>query len=323
MKKSNVLAWILAVSAALSILFFFVGSTYPFRILAWIPVLGLLTLLIGVLAALKGEKVPLPVVLKSIITILVIACGFLFTRKVYDAILLGCCLECIVGLLIFQIGKAVRLADMKTEMDPKSSKDTKKENIPLESIRGEYDTSISNALGIETFTIGKEFPWKQYVYPGDHIVPDINMGGFDVIASLTDLTNQEKYTFGKSEIKVSIFEYSGVPFVIMNYDDIVRLQFSINIQKMKAEARQVWVADKENSLVKVFLLESNDGTLQGIRSFDLKTMPILKGILSKQLSEDKEEIDGKIRYGECLFDVKQMEVMAQYTEVIPRPEIEL
>lgn len=323
MKKSNVLAWILAVSAALSILLFFVGNILPFRILAWIPALGLLMLLIGVVSALKGEKMPSPVVLKTIFAILVIACGFLFTRKVYDAILLGCCFECLVGLLVFQIGKAFRSEDTNPQKGPKLSKDTKTGDNSSEPIHGKKNTAISDALGIETFTIGKVFPWKQYVYPGDHIVPDINMGGFDVIASLTDLTNQEKYAFGTSEIKVSIFEYSGVPFVIMNYDDIVRLQFSINIQKMKAEARQVWVEDKENSLVKVFLLESNDGTLQGIRSFNLKTMPVLKGILSQQLSEDKEEIDGKIRYGESLFEVRQMEVMAQYTEIIPRPEIEL
>ena len=50
---------------------------------------------------------------------------------------------------------------------------------------------------------------------------------------------------------------------------------------------------------------------------------VLKKIISAQLQMEKEEIDGLIAIVESQFDVRQMEVMAQYTEIIPRPEIGL
>ena len=297
MKKTNIAIWGIAIAALLSIVFFFKGWILPFRILASVFVAIILLFIIGIIASVKDikkemGKMPGPMVALVIAAVILVGGGFIFTKNVLDAILLGCAFSTIIGTIFMLFDK-------------------------------QFDVMMKDALKLDSFVIGKVFPWKEYVYPGDHITPDINMSGFDVVASFTDLTEKEAQAFSSSEIKVSVFEYLGLPFIIFNYDDVVRLQFSINIQKMKDWARETWVNDKENGFVCVFLLESNDGTLKGIRHFELKMMPVLKRIISTQLQMTREDIDGLIRVVESQFDVPQMEVMAQYTEIVPRSESEL
>ena len=326
MKKGNYVFWGIALIDVLTILFFALKWQVAFRVLGWVSVSVLIIFILGIIASIKDLKKDLGgtpgfLVAMIVFAIVLIGGGFIFTRSVLDAILLGCSLSGIVWVLLAAWGINRKVVDNKkasTESTQETNKEAKKSTVAKE-----FDVMLKDALRIDTFEIGKRFPWDEYVYPGDHITPDINMKGFDVIASFTDLTPKEEQAFGTSEIKVSIFEYLGMPFIILNYDDIVRLQFSINIQKVKAGAREEWVNDKVNGFIRVFLLESNDGSLRGIRHFELKMITVLKKIISAQLQMEKEEIDGLIAIVESQFDVRQMEVMAQYTEIIPRPEIGL
>lgn len=327
MKRVNLAIWGIAIAAALTILFFFFGWNQPFRILGWIGVAVVLFFVIGVAASFKEwnkdlDITPNPMRFLVAVVLILIGCGFIFTRNIADALLLGCSFTGLVGAPLVIWATKDKGAEKKEPENTAQESEAKQAPGPLVK---DFDEMISSgeAFKIESFSIGGVFPWKEYVYPGDHIVPDLNMKGFDVIASYTDLTPQEVQAFATSEIKVSIFDYLGMPFIIMNYDDVVRFQFSINIQKMKGWAREEWVNDKENGFVRVFLLESKDGTLRGIRHFELKMMPVIKRIVSMQLQMERDDIDGLIHVVEGQFDVQQMEVMAQYSEIVQRPEVEL
>lgn len=325
MKKSNLVFWGILLIDVLTILFFVLKWQVPFKIFGWVSAAVLTIFVLGVVASIKDLKKDLgkaPGFMVAMITIAIVLIGggFIFTRNILDAILLGCSFSGIVWVLLFAWGINRKGVDQKTsEIAPEATTD----GLKMSHVNKLSDEMLEGALRIDSFKIGELFPWKQYVYPGDHITPDINMNGFDVIASFTNLTPKEEQAFATSEIKVSIFEYLGMPFVILNYDDIVRLQFSINVQKMKEWAREEWVKDKDNGYIRVFLLESNDGTLRGIRHFELKMIAVLKRIVSVQLQMEKDDIDGLIRVAEGQFDVRQMEVMAQYTEIVPAPGIEL
>ena len=325
MKGTKITTWIIGLSAVLAISLFFMGARFPFHIFAWFSVVAVLFSLAPVAAKAvmrrKGKKTA-PIAITYWIPYLALPCGFIFSKNVYDALLLGCAFFIIVGLLaslFLKQNETIRLE--KDAAGPSGDEEEKDGGGDSVLSSQQLDKMVKESLRIDSFTIGEVFPWSEYVYPGDHVTPDLNMGGFDVVASFADLTPQEDQAFSTSEIKLSIFEYGNIPFILMNYDDVVRLQFSINIQKMKKGFRETWVRDEKNSLVRVYLLESNDGTLRGIRSFEMKMMTVLKRILSKQLSMTREEIDNRIRYAESLFDVRQMEVMAQYSEIVPRPGV--
>lgn len=331
MKKANLIIWGVAAAAALTILFFFLGWRLPFRLFGWVSVAVTVFFIIGVIASIKDLKkdldgAPNPMIFLIVAAVILVGCGFIFTRDIADALLLGCSFAGVIGapLMAWAANHKKVEKTEREEVDLESEIETEPTPEPGPSVK-EFDEMVNSGefFKIDSFVIGKVFPWKEYVFPGDHIIPDINMNGFDVVASFTDLTPQEDQAFATSEIKVSLFEYLGMPFIIMNYDDVVRLQFSINIQKMKPWAREHWVDDKENCFIRVFLLESNDGTLRGIRHFELKMMPVLKRIVATQLQMERDDIDGLIRVVEGQFDVPQMEVMAQYTEIVPRPEAEL
>ena len=327
MKKAHLAIWGIALAAALTILFFFLGWSQPFRIIGWVSVMVVVFFIFGVVASIKDLKKDLgkgmnPMVILIVAAVLLIGCGFIFTRNVADALLLGCAFAGVVAAPL--MAWATKDKGEEKKENEKRALAPEPEPAPGPVVK-EFDEMIQSGelFKVESFMIGEEFPWKQYVYPGDHITPDVNMNGFDVVASFTDLTPQEDQAFATSEIEVSLFEYLGMPFIIMNYDNVVHLQFSINIQKMKDWAREQWLNDKENGFIRVFLLESNGGTLRGIRHFELKMMPVLKKIVATQLQMEREDIDGLIQVVEGQFDVPQMEVMAQHTEIVPRPEAEL
>lgn len=170
-------------------------------------------------------------------------------------------------------------------------------------------------LRIETFILGEKFPWFEYAYPGNHITPVINSESFDVVISLKDIAWKEKRAFSMVLPVISIFIYKAIPFIVANFDDMIVVQFSINILKMKIESIDHWLKSDYN-LVRFFLLEGNNGTLVSYIHLTLPHMKELKKIIATQRQLNREQIDSIIEEGEAKFSQYEMMVNATYVDAI-------
>lgn len=328
MKKTYIIGGIAAIVAILAIILFFLKAVLPFHILAWICVIPVFLLLFGYIATvidLRKDKtrIPFSLTLPLLLALILIASGFLCTRTVSDALLLGCCFVCLLGVPLFLMalkdGKKAKPVDAKPK---EPSKPSTSKVVPEEMFK--------ESMNLDSFTIGEVFPWKEYAYPGDHVSPVLNAEGFDVVASFTDITEDEDEAFASSEIKVSLFVHNSViPFIVFNYGDVARIQFSLNILKMKEGYRKLWIDNNDYNTVNVYLLEGRDATLVGIRRFSLNLMPEIRKAVAKELEFaqkgylDKDTIDSEIKRVESIVSVPQMEQFASHSEIVPRPEIEL
>ncbi len=169
-----------------------------------------------------------------------------------------------------------------------------------------------NDISIESFVIGEKFPWHEYAYIGDHTTPVLNQKSFDVIVSLCDVTWKEKKALTMIVPTISIFIHKTIPFIILNFDDVILVQFSINIKKLKPEAMDKWL-DSDNNFVRCFLLEGNNGTLEASMYFNYNQMGVLKRLLTSQRSLTKGQIDDIIQEGESKYSIYEMIACATYT----------
>ena len=54
--------------------------------------------------------------------------------------------------------------------------------------------------------LGEKFPLKKYIQPGDFSTVMLTASGFDVIISLTDITEQEEYAIADEVFDVYIVD---------------------------------------------------------------------------------------------------------------------
>ena len=170
----------------------------------------------------------------------------------------------------------------------------------------------SQDLRVETFRLGEKFPWPEYAYTGEHVTAVINNLSFDLVISMCGLTMKEKMAIATELPVISIFIYKSIPFFIINFGDIVVSQVSINVLKMKEEIRDHWFASDYN-IIRCFLLEGHDGTLQADRTFSFPYMRELKRLLKVQLSLDLQQIDHIIDEAESKYSICEMQIRATYT----------
>ena len=146
---------------------------------------------------------------------------------------------------------------------------------------------------ILVYEIGEKFPMEGYNSLGDHISVALNSSSFDVVISLTGLSEQEKKAIKDDEFEVYIAATKLVPFIILKFGDVFKTDMTINIKKMNPNILNIWFESNVDT-VNIFLLEGNDATLQCIRPFKFEHMDILKSICKKQLKNTMEEIDSHI-----------------------------
>lgn len=146
---------------------------------------------------------------------------------------------------------------------------------------------------ILVYEIGEKFPMEGYNSLGDHISVALNSSSFDVVISLTGLSEQEIKAIEDDEFEVYIAATKLVPFIILKFGDVFKTDMTINIKKMNPNILNIWFESNVDT-VNIFLLEGNDATLQCIRPFKFEHMDILKSICKKQLKNTMEEIDSHI-----------------------------
>lgn len=151
------------------------------------------------------------------------------------------------------------------------------------------------AWDVETYTLGKPFPKSKKAYPGDYSRAMLNEESFDVIISLSNLTDDEKTAILDGPIHVAVYFYGCVPFVVLNFGGIFKCDISLNLKKVKDSLKHELWCKKLYNMVRIFLLEGTSTVLRGIRYFEMQGMDEIRDAGEEQLSYSLEEVDGFIQ----------------------------
>ena len=166
------------------------------------------------------------------------------------------------------------------------------------------------------YIIDEKFPLEGYNHLGDHISVALDENSFDVVISLSNLSEQEKIAIAHNEFEIFVVATSFVPFIIIKFGNVFKADMTINIQKMDKDYHNIWFKSDIDT-VKIFLLEGNDATLKCIRTFKFENMYFLKEICKKQLQLSKNQIDEYINYIYQNVSIEQMMQFAQVRFVVP------
>lgn len=166
------------------------------------------------------------------------------------------------------------------------------------------------------FALGKKFPWKGYNAIGDHVSVALNETSFDVVISLTGLSEDEKKAIGHDEFEVFVAATDLVPFIIIKFGNVFKADMTINIKKMNEAYRDTWLASNDK-VVRIFLLEGSCATLECVRTFEFECMHDMKELCKNQMAVDKNIIDDHINSVYQLIPIEQMIQIAQVNFVVP------
>lgn len=170
------------------------------------------------------------------------------------------------------------------------------------------------------FEIGKRFPVERYCVLGDHYHAVPTETSFDVVVSISDLTQDEITSFADLELTVDLFEFEDVPFIVLNFSDALKIEVSMNVLKIKAEYREYWL-NEPNNTVHLYLLEGTDATLQALRTENMPIVEAVKTICANQLTKTIEEVDNVIRVVDSNVHINQMIENSHYRWTHQAPRI--
>ena len=166
---------------------------------------------------------------------------------------------------------------------------------------------------IEEYVIGAPFPWSEYAVKNvETIRPALNTESFDIVISLADISKQEMDAFCHKKATLSIKDIAGIPFMVLDFDGILKVDFTLNIMKMNEEYRELWLNMKEPSYdIKVFLIEATTTNLMAMRTCPFDDMNYIREICSPQVNLKKEQIDSLIAMHQRIYDVNALIQMAE------------
>ena len=170
--------------------------------------------------------------------------------------------------------------------------------------------------------LGEEFPLKQYVQLGDFTSAFLTSSSFDVIISLTDLTEEEEYAIADEEFDVYFVDTEFGPLVVFQFGDDLRFDFSLNIHKMNQAAIPAWLRDPDET-VRVYVLEGSDSVVKAVRFVPFKKMYDLKVSCMRQLNKTKTEVDTFIHKVYAQYSIQDLINNAQYHFSVPATESSL
>lgn len=165
---------------------------------------------------------------------------------------------------------------------------------------------------IDEFVIGKPFPWPEYAIKNvETIKPVLNTEGFDIVISFANISQQEMNAFCHNNATMSVKNIVGIPFVVLDFDGIMKVDFTLNIMKMNDDYRELWLNMKEPTYnIRVFLLEATTTNLMAIRTCPFDDMNYIRQICAPQLSLTKEQIDELIELHQNIYDANALVEMA-------------
>ena len=165
--------------------------------------------------------------------------------------------------------------------------------------------------------LGERFPLEQYLSPGDYSRAFFTASSFDVIISLTGLTEAEEMSIADEAFDVFIADTAYGPFVVFQFGKGLMFEFTLNIQKMEKTDVVEWLQNPDE-VVHVYILEGSDSVVKAVRFVPFERMYDLKLSCSRQLDKDKNEIDAFIRSVNARFSLADLIGNAQYHFVVPK-----
>ena len=161
---------------------------------------------------------------------------------------------------------------------------------------------------VESFIIGKPFPWTEYAKKNEETIrPVLNMEGFDIVISLSNISEQEEEAFCHKDANLSVKNIVGIPFMVLNFDDVLKVDFTLNIMKMKAENRDIWLNLKDpNYSIRIFLVEATTTNLIAMRICPFNDMNYIREICASQVSLKIEQIDSLIKMHQNIYDINTL-----------------
>lgn len=176
--------------------------------------------------------------------------------------------------------------------------------------------SNKNTKSVQEFVLGEKFPLEGYNSLGDHANIALQESSFDIVISLTGLSDAEIEAIGDDEFDVYVAATDMVPFIVLKFGSTFKVDLTLNILKMKEEFMDSWFKSP-NETVRLFLLEGGDGTLKCIRTFRFEHMKDIKYVCRKQLNATKMEIDNHIKSIYNQVNIEGLMMAAQVKFVVP------
>ena len=174
----------------------------------------------------------------------------------------------------------------------------------------------------QVVSLGEPFPWKQYIQPGDFTSAFLTAKSFDVIISLTDLTEEEEYAIADEEFDVYIVDTDYGPFMVFKFGEKLKFDFTLNIHKMDKASIPGWLQN-EDETVTIYVLEGGNSVVKAIRFVPFKRMYDLKVSCMRQLDKSKEDVDAFIHKVYTQYSIQDLIRNAKYHFIVPEIEISL
>ena len=176
--------------------------------------------------------------------------------------------------------------------------------------------------GLTEIVLGERFPLTKYIQPGDFTSAFLTASSFDVIISLTDLTEEEEYAIADEEFDVYIVDTEFGPFVVFQFRNDLRFDFSLNIHKMDQAGIPAWLQNPDET-VRIYVLEGNDSVVKAVRFVPFKRMYDLKVSCMRQLGKSKSEVDAFIHQVYAQYSIPDLIKNARYHFTVPPTETSL
>lgn len=170
--------------------------------------------------------------------------------------------------------------------------------------------------------LGKKFPLKKYIRPGDFTSAMLTANGFDVIISLTDITEQEEYAIADEAFDVYIVDTEYGPFMVFKFGESLKFDFSVNILKLEQDYIQDWLQNPDET-IHIYVLEGSNSVVKAVRYVPFSKMYELKFSCLRQLKKDKESIDAFIQNVYARYSIPDLIRNAQYHFTVPATELSL
>ena len=170
--------------------------------------------------------------------------------------------------------------------------------------------------------LGEKFPLKKYIQSGDFSTVMLTASGFDVIISLTDITEQEEYAIADEAFDVYIVDTEYGPFMVFKFGESLKFDFSLNILKLEKDYIQDWLQNPEET-IHIYVLEGSNSVVKAVRFVPFFKMYDLKVSCMRQLSKDRASVDAFIQTVYVRYSIPDLIKNAQYHFTVPATEISL
>lgn len=141
------------------------------------------------------------------------------------------------------------------------------------------------------YEVGKLFPDSRYIH-GDMPRAIFNETFLDVAIPMDNITRSEIEAFKSKSFVAGLYKSGDIPFIVFKFQDF-SIDVDLNITLLTAEQQEKWLNQNAN-VMNIFLIESTNGILCGIRFVSVNFSEELKDILEEQTDKTDSDINSQV-----------------------------